>query len=837
MNMMNVRYTKTSINRPLALDILLTLAVLVMLACIGLAFLVPWLPAFPTGGLTLARYVPVSDGDAWLGKQVTTATSAQSFRSENTRVLAHERALTSELRQAAIDELRKFVLKPGETNLDDNQFTSRISSMQIILEEDQTLAADGKVDRTTAVILRAASGDYQLAVYFPSQNSDLVFDPPVLFHPVDFRPGAKWQADGSLGNYHYHSSGSIAAETTYQGPSGNFNDCRKVSLRLTIDQQGQVTNDTTYVDWFCSGVGLIDEQELDADGKLITRTQMVSSTRFSKGSAQQKPVPSMPALSLLDPSAQAATTTMTDPAGWVLNVLGRTRTANDTTESTIQPVWAPTNPPMLLVAGHSGDMLALDITQAPGQVLWRYHPNGAIYGQPTFDPTDQQIYFGDSGKQLVALDVRGLYRWSFACGDNIVTRPVVVGSSLVFGSEDRNVYALDTRSGALLWKYTTGGAVIASPAVNGDNVVIGSDDGVVYAFKAASGEKLWAFTTGQAVEAPLISEDGVVFIASRDMNLYAIQASSGNQIWKTQIGHLLRTQPAPGKDAVYLIDENGHLSAVSKTGGRLLWTSVERDYEGAPLLVGQTLLAAANGGIIYRLSEDGKRLSAISGASASPALQDIDFRLGLVESGGAAWAVDTKGYIWRFGPAWKAAQPLELAWTSSLNDPPFKQSPFYSPPQVWHAQFIVADQAGSVYQIDPATGQTAFMGSLKDQPGNFRTGLVVGSDFLLASSSNVLYAVRLPDFTPLWQFTGKGFGVMPAVVDSDSIAWVTGGTNYQAFLNLIDLKSGKQLWEARLDGVPVPGNAIIRGGIVYVNSPITAYKLDNGQKVWQAGQS
>ena len=36
-------------------------------------------------------------------------------------------------------------LKPGETTLDDNQFLSRISSYQIILEEDQTLAADGTV--------------------------------------------------------------------------------------------------------------------------------------------------------------------------------------------------------------------------------------------------------------------------------------------------------------------------------------------------------------------------------------------------------------------------------------------------------------------------------------------------------------------------------------------------------------------------------------------------------------------------------------------------------------------------------------------------------------------
>jgi outer membrane protein assembly factor BamB len=818
------------------MDILLSLLALGVLLCTGLAFLVPWLPGFPAGGPALARYVPISDGDAWLGEQVDPATSGQAFSSENFQILAHERALTSELRLAAIDELRKFVLKPGETTQDDSLFTSRISSMQIILEENQNLAADGKVDRNTTVILRTPTGDYQLAVYSPAQNSDLVFDPPVLLHPTDFRPGAKWQTDGSLGTYQVHSIGSIAQDTTYQGAAGNFSDCRKVTLRLAIELQGKVTNDTTYVDWFCSRIGLVDEQELDANGNVFNHTRMVSSSHLSNTNAQRKPVPSMPAFTLLDASAQAAATTTTDPAGWALNVLGRTRTANDTTENTIQPVWVPTDPPLLLVAGHSGDLMALDITRAPGQVLWHYHPNGTIYGQPTFDPARQQIYFGDSGKQLVALDGRGLFRWSYTCGDNIITRPLVVGDRLVFGSEDRNVYALDTHSGALRWKYTTGAAVAGSPAVDGGTVMIGSDDGVVYAFKAASGEKVWTFTTGQAVEAPLVAEDGVVYIASRDMNLYAVRAADGSQVWQNPVGNILRTRPAVGKNAVYLIDENGHLTAVSKNDGRRLWTSVERDYEGAPLLVGQTLLAVANGGLIYRLSEDGKRLSAASGAKAFPSLQDqdIDFRLGLVNGGGAAWTVDSKGYIWRFGPPWSAAQPLELAWSTTLTNPPFKSSPFYSAPQVWNSQFIVADQAGSVYQIDPATGQAALRGSLKDQPGNFRTGLTVGSDYLLASSSSILYAAHLPDIQHLWQFTANGFGLLPPVVNGDRVAWVTGGSDNQASLNLIDLKSGKQIWEAKLDGVPVPGNALIRDGIVYVNSPISAYQLDTGQKVWQA---
>ena len=823
-------------SRPLILDILLILGLLLIFACTASVFLIPWIPTLPLSNFNLNRYIPVSDGDAWLGETVIEANGSSSFRSINIRVLAPQRALTSDLRLSAMGALQKFVQKPGEKELNGSQLIDRISTMQIILEDDQNLAVDGKIGRSTLAILRTDLGDYQLATYYPAENRDMVFDPPMLLRPADFQPGAKWQTDGNLGNLQYRSSGIITDESGYQSPLGNLNDCVKAIFRIEISQEGQLLSDTTYADWYCSGIGLVAEQELDANGKILSRLQIISNTRGPNEADLRKPISRMPVLSMLDHSTKGAN--IPDPAGWDLNMIGKTRTTNDTTESTIQPLWVPTDPPLLLAAGYGGDLMALDITQSPGKVLWRFHPKGSIYGQPTFDLSLQQVYFGTSGKQMVALDLSGLYRWSFDCSDNIVTSPVVVGDTLVFGSEDRNVYALDARSGALLWKYSTGGAVVASPTLDGNNVIIGSDDGLVYAFDASSGETQWVFLTDDAVEAPLISENGIIFIASRDMNLYAVQATSGKQIWKNKIGHLLRTKPAIGNNAVYVIDENGHLSAVDKTNGKLLWTSVEQDYEGAPVLVGNMLLAAGKGGIIYQLSEDGKRLSFISATNTAPTLQDIDFRLGLVEGGDATWMVDTKGYIWRFGPTWSSAQPLELLWTSNLNTPPFKGNPFYSAPQIWRSQFIVTDQGGNIFQINTATCKTEFLGSINNGIGDFRTGLVVEGDTLLASSGNIIYAVNLPQISPKWQFQGDDVGLMPASVDGNVVAWVTGGDNNPSSnlntLNLIDLTTGKLNWKVKLEGSAFPGNAIIHNDVIYVNSPISAIKLDNGQKIWEA---
>jgi len=831
--------------RPLVLDIFLILGLLALVACAGLVFIIPWLPALPAGGQALARYAPVVDGDGWLGVQVNAADGARSFRSQNTRVLANVRALTGELHQAEVDVLRKFVQKPGETSLDERTFTSRIAAMQIIGQDEQTLAADGKIERTSSVILRTGSGDYQLSVYAPVDNRDLVFDPPLLLYPAGFQPGAAWQTQGSLGNgIQYRSSGSISAAPAYAGALGSHNDCRQVTLDLEIDQQSQLLSSTRYVDDFCSGVSLVSEQTLDANGKLLSQLQVVSSSRYAGQTAQRTP----PAVLLAptQPGQPANPAAQSDPGGWALSMIGRVRSSADTTESTVQPVWAAVDPPLLLVAGQSGDLLALDVTQSAGQVRWRYHPPGSIYGRPTFDALHQQIYFGTSGKQLVTLDPRGLFRWSFDSGDNIVTSPAVVGDSLVFGSEDRNVYALDARNGQLLWSYTTGGAVVASPAVDGETVMIASDDGVVYAFNAKTGEKQWVFATGDAVEAPLVVQDGILFIASRDMNLYAVAAASGKPTWQTKIGHLLRTRPAVGKEAVYLVDEDGHISAVERANGKLLWTSVERDYLGAPLLVGNTLLAGGNEDTIFLLSLDGTRQSTVAGMQSSPTVKDSDFRLGLVEGGGAAWAVDTKGYIWRLGALGSASQPLELAWSTTVTGSPFQQSPFYASTVVWNDQFIVADQGGNVYRLDPATGRAGVLGKIKPEPGNFRAGLVLTGDVLLAASASNLYATHLPDLTLMWQFQGSGYALQPAAVDGtpqtsggNTVVWVTSANDGPANANqnhlyAIDLQTGKLKWQADTPGKSIPGNAIIRNGIVYLNTPLSAYDLATGRQLWQA---
>ena len=62
--------------------------------------------------------------------------------------------------------------------------------------------------------------------------------------------------------------------------------------------------------------------------------------------------------------------------------------------------------------------------------------------------------------------------------------------TVLIGSEDDHVYALDAGDGAEQWRYDTGGRANGSPTVAGGTVFVGSDAGVV------------ALETGFATETP-----------------------------------------------------------------------------------------------------------------------------------------------------------------------------------------------------------------------------------------------------------------------------------------------------------------------------------------------
>lgn len=87
--------------------------------------------------------------------------------------------------------------------------------------------------------------------------------------------------------------------------------------------------------------------------------------------------------------------------------------------------------------------------------------------------------------------------WKFASGPSdhpYISTPAVVDGSIYFGSGDKNVYALDAKTGEERWRFATNN-VNSSPAVVDGTVYIGSDDKNFYALDAKTGVELWRLVT------------------------------------------------------------------------------------------------------------------------------------------------------------------------------------------------------------------------------------------------------------------------------------------------------------------------------------------------------
>ncbi len=133
---------------------------------------------------------------------------------------------------------------------------------------------------------------------------------------------------------------------------------------------------------------------------------------------------------------------------------------------------------------------------------------------------------------------------------------VVAGGKLFFGtSSDHKVYALDAKTGEQRWSFFTGGPIRLAPTAADGRVYVGSDDGSVYSIDAHSGRLLWKFTAEEKqaylpgngrmisrwpIRAGLVVDSGKVYFGAglfpkEGTYLFALDAKTGNLAWRQSV--------------------------------------------------------------------------------------------------------------------------------------------------------------------------------------------------------------------------------------------------------------------------------------------------------------
>ena len=610
------------------------LVIFLFMAAVGAAFVQPWLPQPDVAGPALDRYAPAIDADSRLTSVYDAAGMLVGWNSQNVALLPGVRGIVYDLRSApgrAI--LARYA--PSE-NTGGSDAMDWLRDIQLLEARDRFMDVSGTITTTLTAYVREARGLFLIGIYNAATDTDFIFDPPILVYPSDIGPGKTWRSEGMFADaIGYRGEGRVLAVGARKTDRGQFDDCLQVESRLALLSAPPL--ETRSVDWLCAGAGIIETEAFDTTGALIRRhSPNASPARF-------------PPAPLLANAAQQ----MPAPDLWQLSVFGRANLTGGEIESTIPPVWLPLDPPVVLAAAYNGDLLAFSAVTETGHLVWRFRTGGSIFSPPAFDPARGRIYFGSTDKRLYALDARGLFLWSFATGDNIATRPAIAGDVVIFGGEDRHVYALDADTGRLLWQAETGAAVVSSPAVADNLVLIGSDDGAVYTCDIATGALIWDYSADSAIEAPIVVEDDIAYAASNTGALAALDVHTGAERWVARIGAGVRNAPAVGNGFVAVVDEAGRLTALASDDGRRLWRDAARRYSGAPLVIDQSILAIDEDGtfrLFDRAGRNTRQWATSESIDITETANRYDFTYGPVTGGGAVWAINAKSILWRLGP-------------------------------------------------------------------------------------------------------------------------------------------------------------------------------------------
>jgi outer membrane protein assembly factor BamB len=221
-----------------------------------------------------------------------------------------------------------------------------------------------------------------------------------------------------------------------------------------------------------------------------------------------------------------------------------------------------------------------DNMQLIGGTKWTIMLGRSQYA-PTIGP-DGTIYVSGLDRFLYAVNANGTLKWKFQAAQEFESFPTLSPDALTVyaGSDDNNLYAVNTATGTLRWKYKATDDVNAAHAVDAaGNVYFTTSNWYGWSVKP-TGKLNWKVPIRQGHSAewafnysdPAIDQSNQTAYFGGFDGMYAY-SFAGQLRWKYTTGSRVDAHPAIGADGlVYFTAANGTLYAV-RSNGTLQWSS------------------------------------------------------------------------------------------------------------------------------------------------------------------------------------------------------------------------------------------------------------------------
>jgi len=173
-------------------------------------------------------------------------------------------------------------------------------------------------------------------------------------------------------------------------------------------------------------------------------------------------------------------------------------------------------------------------------------------------------FFTGCDARLLALNLKdGTEKFGVDLGGLAPGSPTILDDRIIAATGEGTVLAYSPDGKTQLWKYEQvdqqSAMFYSSPAVADGIVVIGCRDRQVHAIDAKTGQRAWAFKTRGEVDATATISNGRVFIPSKDKKLYVLDLKTGQKQFEFTATRAIIAGPAVASGVIVFGDTAGNV--------------------------------------------------------------------------------------------------------------------------------------------------------------------------------------------------------------------------------------------------------------------------------------
>ncbi len=234
------------------------------------------------------------------------------------------------------------------------------------------------------------------------------------------------------------------------------------------------------------------------------------------------------------------------------------------------------------------------------------------FASPAVDPTSGRVVVGTRDGVLRSVTAEGRVKWALSTPAPFFAGVLIRDGVVYVPGGDGVLRALKADTGALLWSYDCGEELVTVPVLAEDRVMVASQSATLFAVNAADGKWAWQYRRTppagfilRGASTPVVRE-GIVYLGFSDGHAAALEAKTGGAVWDRVLStgtQFIDVSSTPGFDA------GGHLIVASYKDGLFALDAKTGDTVWQSSGLGLAYVVV-RGGVIFAAGED--RIAAFS---------------------------------------------------------------------------------------------------------------------------------------------------------------------------------------------------------------------------------